>query len=85
VTPIDDAADAGLAMAFDIAVGVRREGAALAAEIDRALNARRAEIDRILDAWGVPRVASSSSLRRAAGHAPGPASDRIAGRAELAR
>jgi mxaJ protein len=64
VTPIDEAADAGLAMAFDIAVGVRRPDAALAAALDRALIARRAEIDHILDAWGVPRVALP-------GHAPG--------------
>jgi quinoprotein dehydrogenase-associated probable ABC transporter substrate-binding protein len=57
VTPVDEAADAGLPMAFDIAVGVRRPDAELAAELDRALAARRAEIERILDAWRVPRVA----------------------------
>jgi mxaJ protein len=56
VTPIDEAADVGLAMAFDIAIGVRRADAALAGELDRALAARRAEIERILDAWHVPRV-----------------------------
>jgi quinoprotein dehydrogenase-associated probable ABC transporter substrate-binding protein len=58
VTPVDEAADAGLAMAFDIAAGVRRSDAGLAAELDHALARRRAEIERILDAWGVPRVAS---------------------------
>ena len=58
VTPLDEASDAGLAMAFDIAVGVRRRDAALAAELDRALIAHRTEIQRILDAWHVPRVAA---------------------------
>src|SRR5512140_590285 len=37
VTPVDEAAHAGLAMAFDIAAGVHRPDAALAAELDRAL------------------------------------------------
>ena len=64
VTPVDEADDAGLAMAFDIAAGVRRADAGLAAELDHALDRRRAEIERILDAWGVPRVASP-------GHAEG--------------
>jgi mxaJ protein len=58
VTPLDEASDAGLAMAFDIAIGVRRSGAALAGELDRALIAQRTEIQRILDAWHVPRVAA---------------------------
>ena len=66
VTPIDEADDAGLAMAFDIAVGVRRSDAALAAELDRALVARRAEIARILDAWRVPRVRRAPGPRGAA-------------------
>jgi mxaJ protein len=57
VTPVAEASDAGLAMAFDIAVGVRRADAALAAELDRALSAHRTEIDHILDAWRVPRLA----------------------------
>jgi mxaJ protein len=61
VTPIDQAVDAGLPMAFDIALGVRRPDAALAAELDEVLTARRAEIDRILAAWRVPRVASRST------------------------
>jgi mxaJ protein len=60
VTPLAEASDAGLAMAFDIALGVRRSDAGLdaglAAELDRALVARRAEIDRILTAWRVPRL-----------------------------
>jgi mxaJ protein len=63
VTPVDEASDAGLAMAFDIAVAVRSSDAALAAELDGALAAHRAEIDRILDAWRVPRVARAEGAR----------------------
>ncbi|HEY0480077.1 MAG TPA: substrate-binding domain-containing protein [Kofleriaceae bacterium] len=69
VTPVDQATDSGLALAFDIAVGVRRPDAELAAELDRALVARRGEIQRILDAWRVPRVpppAGASSHSEAA-------------------
>ncbi|HEX2690970.1 MAG TPA: hypothetical protein VHN14_30360, partial [Kofleriaceae bacterium] len=68
VTPIDEPADAGLPMAFDIAVGVRRSDTALAGALDRALIARRAEIDHILAAWGVPRlVPPSPGSRRTPG------------------
>jgi mxaJ protein len=59
VTPVDQASDGGLALAFDIAVGVRRADTGLAAELDRALVARRADIEHILDRWHVPRVARS--------------------------
>jgi mxaJ protein len=61
VTPIDEAFDGGLPMAFDIAVGVRRGEVALAAELDRALVTRHAEIEHILDAWRVPRIARAAS------------------------
>jgi mxaJ protein len=42
-------------MRFDIAMGVRKSDAELASEIDRALTARRADIDAILAAYHVPR------------------------------
>jgi mxaJ protein len=42
-------------MRFDIAMGVRKANVELAAEIDRALTARRAEVDAILAAYHVPR------------------------------
>jgi mxaJ protein len=45
-----------LPFVFDIAVGVRRGDTALQARIDSALVRHRAEIDRILAAYGVPRV-----------------------------
>jgi mxaJ protein len=42
-------------MRFDIAMGVRKSDKELAAEIDRALAARRADIDAILASYHVPR------------------------------
>jgi mxaJ protein len=56
VTPLTQADDAGLPLAFDLAIGVRHPDQALADELDRALVARRREIDKILDAYGVPRL-----------------------------
>jgi mxaJ protein len=54
VTPVD--ADRDVPMRFAIALGVRRADAALARELDAALERRRNEIDAILTAYGVPRV-----------------------------
>jgi quinoprotein dehydrogenase-associated probable ABC transporter substrate-binding protein len=65
VAPVDEDADAGVAMVFDIAVGVRRSDASLVAELDQALAEHRVEIDRILDAWHVPRVRRHTSLEAA--------------------
>ena len=43
-------------MTFDIAIGVRKDDAALAQEINVAIAKRRDDIDRILADYGVPRV-----------------------------
>jgi mxaJ protein len=43
-------------MIFEISMAVRRGDRALAAELDRVIQARRKEIDAILRAYGVPRV-----------------------------
>ncbi|HEY0139759.1 MAG TPA: substrate-binding domain-containing protein [Thermoanaerobaculia bacterium] len=45
-----------LPFVFDIAVGVRRGDDQLRAELDRILERRKPEIDRILADYGVPRV-----------------------------
>ena len=45
-----------LPFVFDISMGVRRGDAALKDQLDRALEKRHAEIEKILDAYGVPRV-----------------------------
>jgi mxaJ protein len=44
----------GLAFVFDIAMGVRREDTALRAAVDGVISRHRAEIHRILTAYGVP-------------------------------
>jgi mxaJ protein len=43
-------------MAFDIAMGVRRGEDAFRAEVEAALRRRQADIDAILEAYGVPRL-----------------------------
>ena len=45
-----------LPFVFDISMGVRRGDIALKDTLDREIEKRRDDIDRILDAYGVPRV-----------------------------
>jgi mxaJ protein len=47
----------GMPLAFDIGVGVSRLHPQLRDEIDRVLRRKRAEIGRVLDDFGIPRVA----------------------------
>ena len=56
-----------LPFVYDISMGVRRDNPALKAEVEGVLVARRAEIDGILEEFGVPRVGT----RRQAGGAAG--------------
>jgi mxaJ protein len=53
---VEPQTDAGLPMAFDIAMGVRKEDSALHDQIDTALVHRRAEINAILRDYRVPLV-----------------------------
>ena len=46
----------GLPMTFAISVGVKKGAPELKAEVDAVLARRRAEIEKILDEYGVPRV-----------------------------
>ena len=46
---------------FSIAMGVRKNDKALHDEIDSVLHRKRAEIDAILEEYGVPRVADPPS------------------------
>jgi mxaJ protein len=50
-------------MRFDIAMGVRKRDGELAVEIDRALTARRADIDAILASYHVPRFDEPGALQ----------------------
>jgi mxaJ protein len=54
-----------LPFAYDISMGVRRGDRALRDEIDRFLQRRRGEIDRVLDAYGVPRLDRPARLGEA--------------------
>jgi mxaJ protein len=57
VTPVRPAFDGPqLPMVFDISMAVRKGDEALRHEIDAALDRRRADVDRILAEYGVPRV-----------------------------
>jgi mxaJ protein len=57
LTPVSPHRDsAALPFVFDISMGVRREDAALAQSLDDFLVRRRAEVEAILDHYGVPRV-----------------------------
>jgi mxaJ protein len=50
--PVDEA----LPFEFSISMGVRKDNQALRATLDDILERRRAEIERILDEYGVPRA-----------------------------
>jgi mxaJ protein len=59
LTPVSPEIDLPfLPFVYDIAMGVRREDAALKQELDAILERRQPEIDRILADYGVPRVDS---------------------------
>ena len=45
-----------LPFVYDISMGVRRDDASLKADVEQVMMRRRAEIDAILDEYGVPRV-----------------------------
>jgi mxaJ protein len=58
VTPVQPAVDkSGLPFTFGIALGVRRGNTELRDRLDAILTKRKADIDQILDDYGVPRVA----------------------------
>ena len=56
VTPVTPQVDRILPFTFDISVGVARRARALRDEIDKVLDRRRADIDRLLAEYRVPRV-----------------------------
>ena len=56
VTPVSPEMEPpGIPLAYSISMGVRKKDDALRRELDRVIETRRTEIDRILDAYGVPR------------------------------
>ena len=57
LTPVSPQIDLPfLPFVFDISMGVRRGDNALRDELDKAIERRRADIEKILDRYGVPRV-----------------------------
>ena len=57
VTAVAQPQDGGtLPMAFDIAMGVRRDDAALREALDVVIRRRQGNIDRLLASYGVPMV-----------------------------
>jgi mxaJ protein len=63
LTPVRPAFDGPkLPMVFDISMAVRKEDEALRQEVDAALARRRADVDRILAEYGLPRLDHPSQL-----------------------
>lgn len=71
MTPVSPQIDVPfLPFVYDISMGVRRDNPALKAEVEGVLVRKRAEIDAILEEFGVPRVGTrQAGGRRAAGGA----------------
>ncbi|MDF1503468.1 substrate-binding domain-containing protein [Roseisolibacter sp. H3M3-2] len=64
VTPVTPQLDPrSTPQAFDVSMGVRRADAAFADTVNAVLARRRAAVDSILDAYGVPRVARPPGAR----------------------
>jgi mxaJ protein len=57
----------GLPFTFGIALGVRRGNTELRDRLDAVLQRRKADIDKILDDYGVPRVAKPPGLPKKEG------------------
>ena len=60
LTPLRPA-EPGIPLAFDIAMGVRRGDTIRRNQVERVLRDHRAEVDSILDEYGVPRVGAAAN------------------------
>ena len=58
ITPVTPQLDDKLPMAFDVSMGVSKKNTALRDQLNTILTHRRAEIDKILDDFSIPRVAA---------------------------
>src|SRR4051794_19644795 len=76
IVPVSPAADPQLPFTFSIAMGVRKSDEALRDEIDAALVRKQAEVNKILDQFGIPRVSepldNKSTSTASNGTAAGP-------------
>jgi mxaJ protein len=58
LTPVKPSEDPpGLRFAFDISMGVARQNAALRDELNAVLERKKAEVEKVLDEYGMPRLA----------------------------
>jgi mxaJ protein len=57
IVPLPALDRSGLALAFDISVGVKKEDKGLRDEVNAILARDRSRVEKILDDYGVPRVA----------------------------
>ena len=66
VTPVEAQVDAQtrLPMCFDISMGVSRKNTALRDELNQVISRKQEEIDRILNEYGIPRVARPPGAAR---------------------
>jgi ABC-type amino acid transport substrate-binding protein len=60
----------GFPFAFDIAMGVRKGDAALRDSLDRVLERRCTEVERVLDTYGVPRASTEPCAAAAPAERP---------------
>jgi mxaJ protein len=60
LVPVSPLVDGAIPLAFDISVGVAKRLPALRDELDAALARRRADVERLLDEYHVPRVSHAS-------------------------
>lgn len=61
LTPLPEA-DGSVPFAFDIAMAVRRQDDSLGSQLDAAIEHRAAEIQRILDSYGIPRASRKARV-----------------------
>lgn len=64
VTPVAPQVDDRLAMSFDVALGVAKKNKPLLDQLDAILKNRRAEIEKILDEYDIPRVAAPAAAEK---------------------
>lgn len=65
VLPVQPQRDGALPFVYAIAMGVRKGDHAFKQELDALIERKRADIEQILDSYGVPRVAPSISVTTA--------------------
>ena len=63
LTPVSPAKEGVLPFTFAMAMGVRKGDTTFKRQLDAVIARRRASIDSLLDAFGVPRVASPVAIR----------------------